>query len=206
MYLPVAVAAVGLSAFLGYRTYSGCRDIWKFGRENLFSLSVRPALQDIANCVLHALVECKLVNPETSEENIVITERSDGSIRVYLDGAEEDSLTFSASFAQIFSPIEDQRYAVERYESAVPGGVAGKFSYLLRMGMNRYSPVLMCYHPLPDVFNIKERALVFKKFWNRFVSPGEIVFLKGESGSRIIEKYGRVNYLDAKKMHMKVWK
>ncbi len=204
--IPAAVPFWVFSAFLGYRTYVGLKDVWIYGKGNFFHLSVKASLYDIAKCTLKALLECELVSSELKEENIVVTERTDGTIRVYLNGNDNDSNLFSTSLSQIFAPVEDQRYAIQRFEVFVPESGFEKFIYLFRYGIDKYSPLLSSYHPLPEVFGIKEKALVFKKYWNRFVSPGDIVFLKGEKGHEVIEKFGRINSLGARRMNMKIWK
>jgi hypothetical protein len=201
-----AVPIFAFSVFMGYKTYKGLKDLWKYGKENFFKLTVKSITMDISKCLFFALRECGIINGEICEEKIVLTERSDGTIRVYLDGFDEDSKIFSNSLAQIFSPIENQRYGIQRYDVIVPNGQTEKIIYLFRYGYSRYSPILTCYHPLPDMFSTKEKALVFKKYWNEIISPGEIVFLKGEKGREIIEKYGRINFFNARKKNVKVWK
>jgi len=42
------------------------------------------------------------------ERKITVTERADGSLRVYLEASKEDSQTFAASLAEILAPIEDR--------------------------------------------------------------------------------------------------
>jgi len=76
---------------------------------------------------------------------------------------------------------------------------------MIGWGLNKSNPQLVCYHPLPSLFNHKEKALVFKKHWNRYVSPGDIVYLKGEEGKKIVENYGRVNFFGAKKQLSNIW-
>lgn len=203
---PAAIPLLGFSVFLGYKTYHSMKDLWSYGKENFFKLSVKSSIYDIAKCTLNALIECELISSEAKEESIVITERSDGSIRVYLNSNNEDSNIFSTSLSQIFTPIENQRYAIQRFEVPVPESVLEKFIYLFRYGIDKYSPLLASYHPIPDIFSIKDKALVFKKYWNKFVSPGEIVFLKGEKGRQVIEKYGRINSLGARKWNVRIWK
>lgn len=129
-----------------------------------------------------------------------------GTIRAYLDGSETDSSLFSASLSQVFAPIENQRYAIQRFEVFVPENGTGKLIYLFRYGSGRYSPMLSSYHPVPDAFCIKEKALIFRKYWNKYVSPGDIVFLKGERGQEVVEKFGRINSLGARRMNTKIWK
>ncbi len=203
---PAVLILLMFPLLFGIGSVQSIRNMWKFGRDNLFVLAVRDSILDIAKCVLHALMQCELIRPEANEEDIIITQRNDGTVRIYLDRSDEDSRIFSDSVAQVFVPIEDQRYAIQRFEVFVPKGGPGKFMYLFRYGINRYSPVLSAYHPLPELFGIKERALIFQKYWNKYVSPGEVVFLKGEKGKEVVEKYGRINSLGAKKMNLKIWK
>lgn len=204
--MPAVVPLLGISAYLGCKSYAGLKDVWTYGKDNFFQLSARSSVYDIARCTFNALLECEMISPEAKEEDIVITERTDGTVRVYLNGNDTDSGLFSASLSQVFAPIENQRYAIQRFEVFVPESRFDKFIYLFRYSTDKYSPMLSAYHPLPEVFGVKEKALVFKKYWNKFVSPGDIVFLKGEKGQEVIEKYGRINSLGARRMNMKIWK
>lgn len=200
-YLLWAVAGV-----FGIGTYWSIRALLNFANNNFFGLSVRNSVEDICKCVFHSLKECELINSGSNEKSIVVSERGDGSIRVYIDGVEEDTKLFANSVAEVFAPIEDQRYAVQRYEVAVPNGAIGRLLYIIRYGFNRCDPVLMCYHPLSNVFGSKDRALVFQKYWNKYVSPGEVVYLKGDRGLKIMESYGRINYMGVSKQADTVWK
>ncbi len=204
--LPASFAVLGLSAFLGYRTYAGFREAIEYGRDNFFNLAVKTSVMDFGKCLLKALAECGIVETSVREEKIIITERSDGTYRIYLDGYEKASEIFAGSLAQIFAPISDQRYAIQRFEAMEPGEGPDAFFYFIGGGVDRKDPVLSCYHPVPEVFNIREKVLVYKKYWNMYVSPGDIVFLKGEKGRGIIEKYGRINFLGVKKKVTSVWK
>lgn len=203
---PAVLIFTAVPVLLGTGSVRSMRDMWRFGRENFFGLAVRDSIRDIALCVLEALKECKMIRPDAREGDIVLTERDDGTIRAYLDGSDEESVLFSNSLSEVFAPIEDQRYAIQRFEVFVPQNGVSKFIYLFRYGINRYSPLLSAYHPLPSLFGVKERALIFQKYWNKFVSPGDVVFLKGEKGREVVEKYGRINSLGARKMNLKVWK
>ena len=204
--MPAAIPFMGFSTLMGYLTYTALKDMWSYGKDNFFGLSVRSCLYDIARCTLNALLECELISPDIEEDSLVITERTDGTIRVYINGNDEDSNLFSTSLSQVFAPIEGQRYAIQRYEVLVPQRGLGKFIYLFKYGIDKYSPMLSSYHPLPDIFGIKEKALIFRKYWNKYVSPGDVVFLKGEKGHEVIERFGRINSLGARRMNMKIWK
>lgn len=204
--VPAALTLFGAAGFMSFKSYKSINNLWKYGNENLLKLAAETGILDIAKCLLNAMIECEMINKEIKEENIVLSKRSDSTIRVYLDEYEEDSQMFSNSLGQMFSPIENQRYAIQRYEVNVPEKTIGKFAHIIKYGINKCDPMLSFYHPLPDSFNIKEKALIFKKYWNKYVSPGDVVFLKGESGKEVIETYGRVNFLGARKKHLKIWK
>lgn len=204
--IPAALALFGTAGFMSFISYKSIKELLKYGNENLFKLAAQTAVSDMAKCLLNAMLECEIIDPEIKEENIAVTSRSDGTIRAYLDGHEEASQIFSASLGQMFSPIENQRYAIQRHEVNVPDKLPGKFLQIIKYSINKCDPVLSFYQPLPDTFNTKEKALIFKKYWNKYVSPGDIIFLKGENGKEIIEAYGRVNFYGSKRKYLKIWK
>ncbi|TYQ13070.1 UNVERIFIED_CONTAM: DNA or RNA helicases of superfamily II [Acetivibrio alkalicellulosi] len=204
--LPAAIPVVGFCAFLGIKTYRDLKSLWFYGKENFFQMTVKSSISDVAKCVFYSLLECQFINDKLKEDSIFISERSDGTIRAYLNASDQESNIFSNSLSQVFAPIEGQRYAVQRFEVLVPKGNFDKFMYLFKYSMDDYSPILAGYQPLPELFNIKQKALIFEKYWNKFVSPGDVVFLKGEKGKEVIANYGRVNSLGAKTINIKIWK
>jgi hypothetical protein len=129
--VPAAIPVFGFSAYVLYRTVKGVKDLWNYGKENFFQLAVKSAVSDVCKCLLGALGECEIIDRNISEDKIILTERSDGSIRVYLDGYDEASEILSNSLSQIFSPIENQRYAIQRYEVLVPESNLERCSYIL---------------------------------------------------------------------------
>ncbi len=204
--VPAALAIFGAAGFMSFKSYKSIKQLWKYGNDNLTKLAAETGVLDMAKCLLNAMIECEIINKEVKEQNIIITNRSDGTLRVYLDGYEEASQIFSSSLSQMFAPIENQRYAIQRYEVNVPEKLIGKFTHIIKYGLNKSDPILSFYQPLPEAFNIKEKALIFKKHWNKHVSPGDIIFLKGESGKEVIETYGRFNFYGSKRKHLKIWK
>lgn len=107
---------------------------------------------------------------------------------------------------KIGKPIENQRYAIERFEVSIPQNAFDKVRYLIQYGLQSHPKIFSCYHPLPEDFNKKEPALIFQKYWNQLVSPGEVVFLKNEKGKAIVEKFGRTNFMRAHKRNIKICK
>lgn len=199
--LPVVAAGV----LLGVKSVTDIRGFWKYGNNLFAGRPVIDSITDISKCLFYALKECGFISKNLYERKVIVTERADGSLRVYLEASKEDSQTFSASLAEILAPIEDQRYAVQRYEEKIPEGTFERFNSMVAFGFNKSNPQLACYHPLPSLFNHKDKATVFCKYWNKFVSPGEIVYLKGDEGKKVVENYGRVNFLGSKKQLSNIW-
>ncbi|WP_265445848.1 DEAD/DEAH box helicase family protein [Acetivibrio straminisolvens] len=199
--LPVIAAGV----LMGVKSVTDIRGFWKYGNDLFMGRPAIESITDISKCLFYALKECGFISRDLYERKITVTERADGSLRVYLEASKEDSQTFAASLAEILAPIEDQRYAVQRYEEKMPEDNFERLNCMIGWGLNKSNPQLVCYHPLPSLFNHKDKALVFKKYWNRYVSPGDIVYLKGEEGKKVVENYGRVNFLGSKKQLSNIW-
>jgi hypothetical protein len=203
---PAIIPLFGLAAIMAFRTGTGIRNFWRYGKENFLKIAVRKALEDIAKVLLFSLVDCGLLPKEITVDRIVMTERADGTTRIYLDQYETYSDLFSASFGELFMPIENQRYGIPRYEVPIKEEGLNKVFCLFRYSIGREQSYIACYHPLPSVFDVKEKALIFQKYWNRFVSPGDVVFLKGVNGRKIVEKYGRKSISGASRRNLKVWR
>lgn len=205
-YIEAAYITGILGGLLGINALTSFGSFLSYGKENFLNITVVSSIKDISSSLLGALKECGLIDKNLDDKKIIISQRDDGTLRVLLEASERDSALFSTSLSELLSPISDQRYAIERYEVPVPKSSPGRLLYFIRYGLNKCPPVLMCYHPLPSVFNLKERALMFQKYWNKYVSPGEIIFLKGEKGQKVLEKFGRINSLGAKKYVENIWK
>jgi len=205
-YIETAYLTGSLGVLLGLNALRSFYSFFAYGNEKFLKLTIISSVKDISMALYNALKECELVDKTLNDDKIVINERDDGTIRVHLEASENDSTLFSTSLSEILSPIGDQRYAVERYEVPVPKTSLFRVLYMIRYGLNKCPPVLMSYHPLPTALNSKERAIIFQKYWNKFVSPGEVVFLKGEKGQKVLEKYGRINSLGVKKQVENIWR
>jgi hypothetical protein len=52
----------------------------------------------------------------------------------------------------------------------------------------------------------RDRAEMFRVQWNRWVSRGDLVYLKSAEGERIIEQYGMSNELGIRKQLANFWR
>jgi Holliday junction resolvase len=87
----------------------------------------------------------------------------------------------------------------------VPAG-RGNFA-AISAGLKPARSVIASWHPVPDVLGAnKEKAEIFRIQWNRWVSRGDMVYLRREQGEKIIEQYGMSNGLGIKKQVANFWR
>lgn len=79
------------------------------------------SLIDMAVALLCALQHMKLLPRYIKREAIKVSQRSDGSLRIFLDEADEQHADcFGKSLKELLSPITDQPYVVPKYEFFFP--------------------------------------------------------------------------------------
>ena len=174
--IPVAIACGAASVLFLRSAAKGVGKAAEYSRENVLSMDSLEFARRCAFCLFHALQGTGLISRILIEKNINISRREDGSIRVFLDASSEESALFAKSFDELLSPIMNQRYAVPRYET-VPAG-RGNFA-AISAGLKPARSVIASWHPVPDVLGAnKEKAEIFRIQWNRWVSRGDMVYLR----------------------------
>jgi len=114
--LPILSAVV-----LGQKKYA-----WLYNK--LKAETCRPntqesSLVDMAVALLSALQQVKLLPRHIDRTSIMVTRRSDGSFRVFLDNVEpEHSEYFAKSIRELLAPIINQPYIIPKYEFSFPSG------------------------------------------------------------------------------------
>lgn len=203
--IPVAIGLGAASALFIRSSIKGMNKAAEYSRKHVLCMDSLELARRFGLCLFHALKDAGLINRMLLEKHLNISGREDGSVRVFLDASSEESALFAKSFDELLSPIMNQRYAVPRYETAVPdsrGDLAA-----INAGLKPGQALVAAWHPVPDVLGVnKEKAEIFKKHWNRWVSRGELVYLKSAEGERIIEQYGMNNVLGIKKQVASFWR
>jgi len=111
--------------------------------------------------------------------------RGGGWMRAYLeDASEEESEIFTEAMQQVLGPLENPRYMIPRQVKMVSDTWISK---LLPEVIGKYFRTekkrLAMYHAVPKkLAQNKEDALIFQKYWNFGVSPGEVVYGYSEDG------------------------
>jgi hypothetical protein len=162
--------------------------------------------EGIAKAIIRSLFEAELIDASSWHElfqKLHVSERNGGYIRVFLEKADEKaSAILSESLAQVFGPIEDARYLIERgvdfeYEESrfqgtwvehrLPNFLSG-FIILKTMKTKRRFEVVRV-HAVPKILATKkETALIFEKYWNKLVSPGKVLYRQNNQTQVLMDK------------------
>lgn len=79
------------------------------------------SLVDMSVALLAALQQVKLLPRHIEKKSITVTQRSDGSFRVFLDDVEpEQSEYFAKSVKELLAPVTNQPFLVPKYEFQFP--------------------------------------------------------------------------------------
>jgi len=118
---PIALASLPIIAagMLSFRRY---QKLYKRLRlENCRPNTQDSSLFDICRAVLSALKQAKILPAHISHDSICVSQRSDGSYRLFLEGLDEtQSQQFVKCIKELFAPIRKQPYMVPKYEYAFP--------------------------------------------------------------------------------------
>lgn len=202
--LPLALVLAAVCALFLYLSIKGMKRAAEYCLRNVLCMDSLEFVRRCALCLFHALQEAGLISRTLIEKQVNIMRREDGSIRAFLDASSEESALFAKSLDELLSPIMNQRYAVPRYETAPPQDCSDLA--VINAGLKPARSVIAAWHPVPDILGAnKERAEIFKKHWNRWVSTGELAYLKSDEGERIIGQYGMSNALGINKQRTSFW-
>ena len=169
--------------------------------------------QAIGRAVIGGLAEAGLLDtmslPE-AEDNISVTERTGGYVRIFLENADKaTSRLFAQAMADVFGPVKDARYVIQRQEdfeysesrytdtwvtSQLPEFVS---EYIVDNSLEKkYQREVVKVHAVPKVLaRNKERALLFQKHWNTHVSPGNLWFHKDDGTKSMLSEAAENGWL-----------
>ena len=150
------------------------------------------------------------MNLPEAENNISVTERAGGYVRIFLESADvATSRLFAQAMADVFGPVNDARYVIQRQEdfeysesrysdtwvtSELPEFVS---EYIVDNSLEKkYRREVVKVHAVPKVLaRNKERALLFQKHWNTHVSPGNLWFHKDDGTRSMLKEAAEKDWL-----------
>lgn len=162
------------------------------------SNSLEENIRALAQVVFYGMQDIGLLEKTTREDDIVITRRDDGSYRVLLEG-DENSKLFTKSLGELMGPIQNGRYMIEKKELVAPDS----FFKWLKGSMEYKNRV---FHPIPEIFGKKrQHAEIFKKHWNRLISPGDIYYTRRGDGKKLLKANFRKRTLPLHQKKKEIW-
>jgi superfamily II DNA or RNA helicase len=170
------IITIGVSIRLGLR----------YVRAAFIELPVDSYLLDFGRAVAEALRETRLA--PASPDRVRVTETETASYEVHLDTSDQEaSDRFADAYRELFEPITDQRYLVERDEASLSGTFYRPIWYVLRGLFRPFRRRTTVYHPVPAIFaRRRELAEAFAKAWSRWVGGRRLVYTRSDEGARIL--------------------
>ena len=101
-----------------------------------------------------------------------------------LDHTEEESTLFSSCLEEVLGPIVKPRYVISRSSKFITDTWLTKM--MPEVIAKFFRPIqdrLVMYHTVPKVLAASlEKAEVFQRYWNEFVSPSELFYARSKEG------------------------
>mgnify|MGYP002883131009 FL=1 len=177
--------------------------------------------QAIGRAVIGGLAEAELLENMSwseAEQNIHATERAGGYVRIFLENADEDtSRIFAQAMADVFGPVADARYVIQRKADFEYSESRFKDTWVLdktpefisqfiekRTQVTKRRREVLKVHAVPKILaRNKERALLFQKNWNIHVSPGSVWYYTHEGTKSMLQEASEKGWLPKDPVHQK---
>jgi superfamily II DNA or RNA helicase len=184
---PIFVALIPIlpAAALGRKKYKALYD--KLLTETCKPNTQESSLVDMSIALLSAMQQVKLLPKHIDKTSLKVTQRSDGSYRVFLDDVEpEHSEYFAKSLKELLAPVTNQPYLIPKYEFAFEKEGEKQFFDAYLKG--KAQPKIAGYHPVPSLLARSEKGRdAFQNSWNKYVSAGFVT--PTESKPEVLKKY-----------------
>ena len=177
--------------------------------------------QAIGRAVIGGLAEAELLENMSwneAEQNIHAAERAGGYVRIFLENADEDtSRMFAQAMADVFGPVADARYVIQRKADFEYSESRFKDTWILdktpefisqfiekRTQVTKRRREVLKVHAVPKILaRNKERALLFQKNWNIHVSPGNVWYYTHEGTKSMLQEASEKDWLPKDPVHQK---
>ena len=156
------------------------------------------SLKSYSIVILKSLTELEIINKNINENDIIITHREDGSFRIFLDNCLNDDI-FINSLSEVLSPIQNQKYLIERKELIIPQKLS---NWLFKENLYKIAN----YHPVPNILSKNRKSAdIFKKYWNEYISNGKLIYTRTNEGKKIVLEYFRKKQINIRKKEKNIW-
>lgn len=172
----------------------------KLGRGESFKSN----LKYFALVVFDSLREIGEIENSCNKQQIEITLRSDGTYRVLLKGSLNSKI-FCKSLSELLSPISNQRYIIEQKQVSYD---KADWKSFLKNNEGLAEGILKVekYYAVPTVLGkTRLNARIFQRYWNKYISPGEVIYSSSKKGKAIIKRFFRVKPMNVSKRKKEIW-
>ena len=145
-------------------------------------------LLDVARATLSALRDTRLVSRNLQNDFIRVVETTENTYQVLVDYASPaDSDAFARAMEQVFAPIVDQRYLIQRTDRRLPNLMLRPLWMGLRWMVRLTLGTPPSYYPVPDALAQRRKdADAFARHWARYVGGGKLIYTRTEAGRKIL--------------------
>ena len=177
--------------------------------------------QAIGRAVIGGLAEAELLENMSwseAEKNIHAAERAGGYVRIFLENADEStSRLFAQAMADVFGPVKNARYVIQRQADFEYSESKFKGTWVLdktpefishfiekRTQVTKRRRETLKVHAVPSILaRNKERALLFQKNWNIHVSPGNVWYHTHDGTKSMLQEAADKDWLPTDPVHQK---
>jgi hypothetical protein len=158
----------------------------RFVRRAFVELPVTAYLLDFAHAVADGLTTTGTA--AAAPDRVRVVEGTDGTYDIHLDTPDRVAAdAFSQAFDDLFQPVVDQRYLIERQELAKNGFLYRPLWLVLRFLLRRARHGRPIYHPVPAAFaKRRDLAEAFALSWSKWVGGGRLVYTRSGGGASIL--------------------
>ena len=154
---------------------------FSFGREKT-PWTDESLVQAISISIVNSLIHLGMISRNCRADGGY---RGGGWVRLHLENAtEEESALFSSCLEEILGPMEKPRYVISRSSKFITDTWLTKI--MPEVIAKFFRPVrdkLVMYHTVPKILAASaEKAEIFQRYWNQFVSPSELFYARSKEG------------------------
>jgi superfamily II DNA or RNA helicase len=159
---------------------------FKFGKEKS-TWTDESLVQAVSLSIVNSLIHLGMISRNCRADG---GDRGGGWVRLHLEHAtEEESALFAACLEEILGPMQKPRYVISRSSKFITDTWLSKI--MPEVIAKFFRPVkerLVMYHTVPKVLAASaEKAEIFQRYWNEFVSPSELFYARSKEGKMRVE-------------------
>ena len=142
----------------------------------------------IGTAVLHALRSTNLIQDLLP---LQVGARSGGYVRLFLEHADDkESQVFATAMHEALGPLHRPRYVIPRYVDHLKATWLSSFlPEIIGKYFRQRERLRVMLHAVPTILaKNRDTVLVYQKYWNELVSPGDAVYAHRGEGELLVEE------------------